>query len=575
MLILFCALAFLTELNPCFASTEEMEMLSKYTNIVNKASGMNDCIEKVKIISESIDFLKNNMPKGSPNVFDRMIAMSLHHKSTTLHNLVENANSTREQYDLLCQSTDCMKESLNMYKSLKAPQEIQSVEDQLNQVRYSLFQYAGLCALHEEDPEKSIAIFSVGFTALKENYPNELPFDIFEFFAAQQQTAIKKFYQFYNQVTGMCPHLKQQPNDFKKYQDFMLVNDRYTKMVSFFEQHLCAPIPIESNPQKIKVYKVKEDEDQNQQFSVQAEIGLSFFRCTNCILLKGASDAISNCAGANEKLTALFREKGQECLTLACDIYRKNIYQGEYNNNPEKEQEFILARLESLCDNPTPLKNFYSKLREETKARREKVITQRIRREQEAWQKQEAEKQKQAEEKRKEEKERAARLRALQAEKNDAASFESDSVVTAVSPSAKKETQQYTQKSVRVKTQGAPSPALNQNIKEDKKVNEIKAQIIFLRRKNYAVFQSLIGENSDRNISQKQVLKLLSTLKCKITDATGGGSHKKATAPNNKVWTIPPKWDAQIPSLYRDELNHYLLVDMGIIEGLLEVKERQ
>ena len=206
----------------------------------------------------------------------------------------------------------------------------------------------------------------------------------------------------------------------------------------------------------------------------------------------------------------MYQQKSTEHLNLAYKTYEEQIYKGDFKNDEVKKSALILARLEDLAGNDQPLKDFYRTLRQERKDRQEKAIAQMIREQQEARKKQEAEKQKA--EKQKADKVKAERLQQNLAmtkkQAQDLDSIPSAESVFEPKESMEKDLEKTVEKTPKVKKRGEPFPLPILEIKEDNII--IKEQpIITLSSTNYYLFQSLIGEVYNRNISRKEVETLL------------------------------------------------------------------
>jgi hypothetical protein len=409
--------------------------------------------------------------------------------------------------------------------------------------------------------------------------------------------ALRQSLLIHNTIASNTINVFQEPNTFSKYTSLMKNINILDKILTLFTNHLLnGPVMIDWSAQPESQKKQSKNHNSNV-FAItpssfkgfpavlNKETHMLLLWSTYCGMLKGASNTILNLQGVNEQITAMYKTKGEEHLNLALKTYRKKIYKGKYEKNNKKEREFMIARLESLAENEKPLNDFYAKLRQEHNERREHAIAQMIRTEQ-AERKQEEDRKKREAGERIAAKERSVKQRALKSEQYVSASLEghssTDSTFELINSSIQPEGEPYTQKKVRVKTRPdethppfVPTPKIP---KIEKEIIVIEPLVVTLGTQDYYVFQCLIGDKYDRNITLKKVIDLLQnkhTFNCKITNATGGGSHRKATAPNNKEWTIPPAWDGPIPSPYRHELMDFLLVNMGICEGLLEVKLRR
>lgn len=249
----------------------------------------------------------------------------------------------------------------------------------------------------------------------------------------------------------------------------------------------------------------------------------------------------------------------------AFHFYKGHVYQGEYSQMPEMEQAFILARLDDIIGNPLPLAEFYKQLHQLRKKERHERFVQLLKEEQEAHRQQEERDQK---EKQRRELEKPPQKKGTtnapvasssEPRKEDTLFLASSSEKSLTPPSNVTPSQKK-----KVKTRGVPNKGAIQALSAGlPTIAGEEGNAIVLPSDLYRIFQSLTGGVVERNIPLEGVKKLLGALKCTIV--TGKGSHQKATAPNEKVWTIPPSWgNDPIPTFYRQQLNEFLQNAMGI-----------
>lgn len=287
---------------------------------------------------------------------------------------------------------------------------------------------------------------------------------------------------------------------------------------------------------------------------------LSRLNIIYCKEIKGVSFVLDSFAtSCSGKTKELYFERSKENLSKAVSFYKKNIYNNEYSSNPEKEEEFILARLDDLVDNPAPLTEFYRRLHQERRKRNEQRIVDAIRSHQEEIRINEKDKARQkvilAE---------SAKFVVSQSKSSDPEPCYPDSILTEKETSINR-IPDHTDKDIclktpqeKKKTRGTADPSKNSIVTQDNvPVEREETPPIYLSTEDFLVFQSLTGGSMDRNITLDRIKKLLTSmaLNCRVQT---GGNHPKMTAPNGGAWTIPPKWDGPIPAYYRQQLNDFL-----------------
>lgn len=636
--------ALLTTMHPCSAMEEETEenmshqkQLDEFCKasdaahqLMEKSKIMEDSLEKANLFAAYAALLESNMPVNFQEFMESTtfrIAGALTEQAKTLANIAGYVNPTmprgqlhgdeiidalskdmalQERVNLLIQARDIMRKGQKYWDLLppteKNQQAILHFLNRLEEIYNSLSLVSGPCLAKEENPLKFINVASNAITAAKESYAlkpmkNKIrPFETLLLLSLRRNLAI------YFDIISSNVSIYQEVDSFKKYSSLIRNVELLKELLTFFEEYLLkTPITINWYDEKYlwseEKRKSKKTEDL---FSLSPSVfkGLpavldpatcmTLFWNTYCGILTGAGHTILNLRPANENLIIHYQKKGDEHLDLAIQLYREKVYKEEYKNNPDKEQEFILARLASLAENEKPLKDFYAKIRQEHKERREHAMAQMIRDHQEEVQRQKEEKQKRQTEESKTTERYLAQQRAFKAEQlanssQSSSSSEQQFEFYISSPEISNKTCPI--KPDKVKTRPDETHPLyfpieeKDNVKKDNKVVEIKPKIITLNSNNYYVFQVLIGDDNikakdaKKTITYQEVITLLEKgFSCKITH---GGNHRKATAPNNREWTIPPKWDGPIPRPYQLELMQFLLEDMGINEGLLEVKEKE
>lgn len=561
---------------------------TKGAKLHEEALRMPDSLEKAELLgkaakvieSEEIPQVQTMNEPMYKKVYFELLALSLKQQGRTLIYYIAESKEIpiQEGVKILKNAEALLRKSHKIYEELgervENKKEASTVLDEFSQLSLAL----SLCAERASDHKQIIDLNISALSLAREIYQIKKDPEQKEKMETQLKLAFYHGFRVSRSIASDINIFKE-PDLSKRYKILTENINVLEKIFQLFTEHLL-DLPLKINWHAVNNMKPEKKKSRSQPTSpftispfsfkdlpsgLAPQDYVQFLQGSYCGLLKGASNTVSKLVGVNDQITVLYQRKAQDHLALAIKTYREKIYQGGYKNDPEKESEFILASLENLAENEEPLMDFYAKLRLAKQARREHAIAQMIREEQEERQRQEIAKQKQYEEKRKVLEERAAIQR----------NFQTSPVPDAEnlpSPCAK-DPMPCIQKKEKIKTRGEAHPPSIEIIEKEKKVIEVERKIITLNRDNYYVFQCLTGENYNRNISLQSVITLLKTgFSCDITNAIGGGSHKKATAPNNYVWTIPPEWKGPIPAPYRSELMHFLLVNMGIIEGLLEVK---
>ncbi|MBA3813272.1 MAG: hypothetical protein H0X26_02075 [Alphaproteobacteria bacterium] len=621
--------ALLTTMHPCMAMEKGDDDVPHHTiyikedpnnyiitlaqqsrKLYEKADKMKDSQEKANSFHEVITFLEPHMPTllniNDPlttETFTQLIACSLRSQGIVLHNLTRLYPTTpmQKQVDLLKDAVKVMRESHKTYSNLCPTQENQTeaftTRSHLSIILSQLGLGYSLCANTEKDPIKIIDLHLAALSCGNESYKLKKIQEQEDEVKVQLMLALRQSLLIHNKIASNIT-IFQEPDTYQKYTTLTKNIDCLDKLVTLFTQYLL------NSPIKINWYTTRELPSQKKQSQIKAtntftitpaafkglpavlsqETHTLLLWSTYCGTLKGASNTILNVKGVNDQITAMYKSKGQEHLDLALKTYREKIYKDEYKNTPEKEQEFIIARLESLAENQTPLNDFYAKLHQDHKERRERAIAQMIRQEKQERQRHKEIKQKREAEERRIAEELIAKQQALKLQKEGASSVEFSAsfekqILEIPNSSIEPEIENCVQKKSKVKKRPDEThPPFIPIIEKEKNIIVPQPKVIMLSPQDYYVFECLTGKVYDRNITQKNVIDLLEKKKgfnCKITNASGGGSHRKATAPNNKVWTIPPAWEGPIPTPYRQELMEFLLIDMGILEGVLEVQARK
>lgn len=574
-------------------ANEFITTLSKTVHTMHdKALAMKYSIEKAEAFGQIVKFLELNMP-GIREINDPLttelltlfLAFNLRYQGATLHNcaLIDEKATPESRIQLSKNAVDLLRKSCKIYNELgnkpQIKEEAAIASGDLADILGQLGAFLSVYASKTKSVNEIIKLHTIALANGKEAYEIKKTSDLETALKTQLKLALFQGFAAFCTIISDIKIFKDSDTQ-TKYNTLIMYSNVLNNNIKLFNDYLINP-PVKINWRAINDTKTQKKSPKTKVRNALAipdsafeglpkvyspEEYVIYMWSTYCGVLKGASNTVANLVGVNDQISALYKAKEAEHLEQAIQAYHDHIYQGEYKNHPTKETEYILASLESLAENEKPLRDFYSKLRKE---RRDHDISQVIREGKEKREREETAKKKIYEEQRKAIEERANKQRALHA------TTTSESTSPHELPSFdEKEIEPCIQEKMKKKTRGEAHTPLLQIIEKEKAPLTVEPKIITLNSENYSVFQCLTGEKYDRNITLEKVLTLLKTgFSCKITNATGGGSHRKATAPNNYVWTIPPEWKGKIPAPYRNELMNFLLVNMGIIDGLLEVRE--
>lgn len=273
------------------------------------------------------------------------------------------------------------------------------------------------------------------------------------------------------------------------------------------------------------------------------------------------------------QLKESFVKKSASYKMEAVQAYKEKIYKGEFSHKSELEEAYITACLDDIIGKPELLKAFYKRLHQDRKEARRQAMALRIKESLRQNEAEEAKKKLQlAEEQRLKEERKAAKL-ALMRDVSPSPDTTTDAPCDVVSTETPLLKPKEKTKGV-ANLQGRKDQKLEvpKNTSRKKVPDEDVKVIITLSPGNFHTLQCLTGGCIDRNITLDQVIYLLEKgLGCAITP--GKGSHRKATASNGKMWTIPSAWDGPIPPHYRLQLNHFLQADLEIDPEDVEEKK--
>lgn len=238
---------------------------------------------------------------------------------------------------------------------------------------------------------------------------------------------------------------------------------------------------------------------------------------------------------------------------VAYASYKKYVYQGEFASDSSLEEAFIFAQLADLIGNSEPLNCFYKDLHARRKQARRQKMVDAIKADLKA---------------RQIEKEKRAAMAAEQLKPVSQASSQSSSARSA--PSSHYEyspsdlpAEEVAPLRIKKKTRGVPSTQNDDEVEsiaqEESILSKEDAQFI-LSPVVYEIYQKI---NKSEKITIKEAIMVLKAFKCQIED---GAKHKKATAPNGKVWTIPfhSQREGPIDRAYRRTLRNFLHISLEI-----------
>ena len=236
---------------------------------------------------------------------------------------------------------------------------------------------------------------------------------------------------------------------------------------------------------------------------------------------------------------------------VAYASYKKYVYQNEFANDVAMEEAFILAQLEDLIGNPESLNRFYKDLHAKRKQARHQKMVDVIK---------EDLKSKQIE---KEEREAIAQDKLKTVKRRETTSFPAQSSSSYEYSSAEPQVVEIVPPKIKEKTRGVPLPQDEAEIKsviqEETNLSKEEAQFK-LSHVEYNIYQKI---NKGEKITVKESIIVLNGFKCKIEE---GAKHKKATAQNGRVWTIPfhSQREGPLDPAYRRSLRNFLHITLEI-----------
>lgn len=564
-----------------------LDILAKAQYLYAEAKSMHVPLDKATQYGEVINLLQpyvNDMKMWEQNValkdllspMIKILADSYHQKGEILYQIGCSLKPTPQHIDHLCQASSCLKNSYKLYYKLHPhDQNVHSSFLNFTTTLYHLGMSYCLSAEKENDPFKKISTLLKSLKVLKDSYALNPSSEKKEWCYKSLMIALKEGSCIYlNSASGF--YLFQEAEPMRNYQ-YLIKNVNLLKdILDIFENYLIDPfVPYEWTVvehatlqqlcrQRRGIARAHPSPQLQQKLPVlNPQDCVPIISSTYCGMLTRASHTIKHLQTDHPTLSTMYQEKGQEHLDLAFQLYKEKIYKDEYAHDAERADAFISARLEALAGNDEPIKTFYCTLRHDYHHRQRQVIARQIKAEQEERRIHEEKEHELTEQKAQRQQSRLKRL-----------DLSSGTTTTSLDPlifeSGPEEKYKAPTPRVKSKTHGTPSspPSLETKEAETLLINK---KTILLEPDNYYVYQSLTGEIYNKNITLKQVLHLLTNLQCTLS--LGKGSHNKATAPNNHIWTIPPSWDGPIPAYYHGQLMEFLLHGMGVVSGELEVQK--
>lgn len=550
---------------------------------------MTDSLDKVKQCDELLNFFQPYMASSAglgqqhTEVNDALSATltSLYSvmfqvKELTLRNLVSNyKDPSSKDIDCLSRAVNCLKESYDLSRKHRLLTENPICLDNYTDALLSLAKGSSLYAERATDFTKKASAYLTSVKTLRTLCQLKYTAEVRKEFHLGIERAVVGGSDLYYQIVST--NIFQEPESNEKFKCLTQNITLLENLLLLFE-HGLADAPGWSVKEKRPSQQTNGKGKRKVKKSTSAAKWVSFLNPEDCVsviastycgMLKAASNTVTQLPTNNTTLASIYQSKRQELLNCALSTYKEKVYKGEYANNPEKVGGFILARLEALAENEEPIKNFYRTLRQDYQERQRLAIVHLIKAEQAERQIYEERERQRAEEN---VQERKTRLNSLELRTEKAKATTPTTLELQGFDRQPEEKYKVTEPRVKPKTQGTPyltSPT-ETRLEEILTINK---QTITLEEDDYRIFQSLTGEIYDKHITLKEVLHLLEGgFKCTLSLATG--SHNKATAPNNKMWTIPRPWDGPIPGYYHGQLMDFLLHDMGIVSGELEVQVR-
>jgi hypothetical protein len=576
--------------NPIIISS--VDILKHAPDLYLKACKTENKLEQIKLFDNLVQLMDLIIPTDnsekateSVRVCQQLKALCLQQHSTALYNLtvkqdILNLSDLQKSADLLVQSSAISTE-LNDLKHL------QEAQKNLGRILKELALAQATSAEKEEDFHKSLNLFDQSITNIHKSGTILSRDHTQEYLSNILSLSLPKAIQFYNDIHLQIIELYQQPHKSNlHYKKITSLIESVRHLLDFIDKHyihspeidfyLFPSSPLTSKKETGKKKNNKKTFPPFPPSSAKVPPILTppdfkrIILTVYCGLHKEASTTLKSVANSvsTQQLKDLYLHKGEDHLATAIDLYKLNIYQNNYENKPKEEHLYILACLEDITGNPTPLLDFYRQLHKQRKEEHHERWLAHIKSQLQTKKEKEVKTQQGHE-----------KTPQISEESTHPIDKKTPSETSSFTPypsfnteTSSKDTYEVIMPKEKIKTRGVAYPpslgvekARLSSQKEEEPLEEIK-----LSKDNYAVFGSLTGRNMDRNISLHEVEILLASLHCILTSG-GKGVHQKATALNGQIWIRPKPWKGPIPDYYRLQLNDFLQNKMGIDPELISI----
>lgn len=527
----------------------------------------------------------------------QMLISSLENRGEILYKIANGSTplSMQKKIELLTNASQCFRKNYMLQKTNASQAEsTRTASSNFANCLHSLGLVYALHAEQEKDPAQKITTYLKALKSHKDSYTLDSVGSKTEECRMGLMLALKEASSVYFDIENKL--IAQQKDVLESYQTTVKNLEILKNILNIFENYLMNSFV--KFDWKIEMPTPSKTNQKRQQKTITPQQKTSILHPDDCITriygtycgsLYRASQSVVKIPVQNEMLAAVYQQKGEEHLDLAVKTYKTKLYQNEYDHDADKEKDFILARLAAHAGNDEPIKEFYRTLRQEYQARQRQRIVHQIKEQQEAQRLQEA-LERQTDEERAKQQQRARQNRQQLETTNNSATIttstddntlknNSTAVMTTTTTTTTPQSfdhQPQQKQSPTIKK--AQTESKSQKTSGPKLVTETTTETIVARAQRtiilapdmYKVFQGLTGEIYHRHITLKQVISMLGNMGGRFSVA--GGSHNKYTAFNGATWTTPPSWDGPIPTRYRLQLMHFLLEDLGVDTGELEVK---
>jgi hypothetical protein len=453
-----------------------------------------------------------------------------------------------------------VEESYNLYFSIKDQQNVVITSQSLVP---ALEAFATLCALRAEietKPSVSVALYEECI-ASKERSCSLLSGQLENVSLSHYQTlAVHKMLNFYNVIGGifddLCSRLKQKDHSVPANYTFKMCSSDTSNLVKFWEKRIVGgKVNCTIFPPQLSVKQTQRTGRKQNTAAGVVDVTSPFFDLLKALPpVLDAEDFLDRIRTFQcGILWGVYQEDLNNGISrkVASAAYKKYVYQGEFANDLPMEEAFIFAHLEDLIGNPHPLNNFYKELHAKRKQARHQKMVEAIKADLLARQIENERQAAIAEERLQLE----SRPRTVPFSTISSPSYE-------YSPSELPKPEILAPK-VKEKRRGVASVPDSQEIKSGTKEESISSKEATLVRLSGVEFEIYQKINANGKITIKEVIVILTAFNCRIED---GAKHKKATAQNGKVWTIPDhsQREGPIDPAYRRSLRNFLHITLEI-----------